>query len=70
MQKLTQGRAFQAQLRLYLPPERQLRLSAHKGAGSYAHLMLDALIERVSYDPMAIFTIVAAVLLVMLFRTH
>jgi len=32
--------------------------------------MLDALIERVSYDPMAIFTIVAAVLLVMLFRTH
>jgi hypothetical protein len=32
--------------------------------------MLDLLIERVSYDPMAIFTVVAAVLLVMLFRTH
>jgi len=32
--------------------------------------MLDVLIERVAYDPMAIFTIVAAVLLLMLFRTH
>jgi hypothetical protein len=32
--------------------------------------MLDLLIERVSYDPMAIFTIVAALLLLMLFRTH
>ena len=32
--------------------------------------MLDLLIERVSYDPMAIFTIVAAVLVFMLFRTH
>ena len=32
--------------------------------------MLDLLIERVSYDPMAVFTIVAAVLLLMLFRTH
>ena len=32
-------------------------------------LMLDLLIERVSYEPMAIFTIVAAVLLIMLART-
>jgi hypothetical protein len=31
--------------------------------------MLDLLIERVSYEPMAIFTIVAAVLLIMLART-
>lgn len=31
--------------------------------------MLDALIERVSYEPLAIFTIVAIVLLVMLVRT-
>ena len=31
--------------------------------------MLDVLIERVSYDPMAIFMIVAVVLLIMLART-
>lgn len=31
--------------------------------------MLDVLIERVSYEPMAIFVIVAVVLLVMLART-
>ena len=35
----------------------------------YAHLMLDVLIERVSYDPMAIFIAVAIVLLIMLART-
>jgi hypothetical protein len=70
VQKQTQVRAFQAHLRLLLLRERQLRLSGHEGAGSNAHLMLDVLIERVAYDPMAIFTIVAAVLLLMLFRTH
>jgi hypothetical protein len=32
-------------------------------------LMLDVLIERVSYEPMAIFIIVAVVLLIMLART-
>ena len=32
-------------------------------------LMLDVLIERVSYEPMAIFVIVAVVLLIMLART-
>jgi hypothetical protein len=32
--------------------------------------MLDVLIEKVAYDPMAIFIIVAVVLLLMLFRTH
>ena len=32
--------------------------------------MLDALIERVSYEPMAIFMIVAVVLLLLLARTH
>ena len=31
--------------------------------------MLDVLIERVSYEPMAIFMIVAVVLLIMLART-
>ena len=31
--------------------------------------MLDVLIERVSYDPMAIFMIVAVVLLILLTRT-
>jgi hypothetical protein len=31
--------------------------------------MLDVLIERVSYEPMAIFAIVAVVLLIMLART-
>jgi hypothetical protein len=31
--------------------------------------MLDVLIERVSYEPMAIFVIVAVVLLIMLART-
>jgi hypothetical protein len=31
--------------------------------------MLDVLLERVSYEPMAIFVIVAVVLLVMLART-
>lgn len=31
--------------------------------------MLDVLIERVSYEPMAIFVIVAIVLLIMLART-
>src|SRR5688572_32925235 len=35
----------------------------------YAHLMLDLLIERVSYDPMAVFIAVAVVLLIMLART-
>ena len=49
--------------------ERVLPLSGHKGAGNRAHLMLDVLIERVSYDPMAIFIVVAVVLLVMLART-
>jgi hypothetical protein len=70
VQRQTQVRAFQAHVPLLFLRERQLRLSPHKGAGNYAHLMLDLLIERVSYEPMAIFTIVAAVLLVMLFRTH
>jgi hypothetical protein len=32
--------------------------------------MLDVLIERVSYEPMAIFMIVAVVLLIMLARTR
>jgi len=32
--------------------------------------MLDVLIERVSYEPMATFMIVAAVLLIMLARTR
>jgi hypothetical protein len=32
--------------------------------------MLDVLIESVSYHPMATFIIVAALLLVMLLRTH
>jgi len=40
-----------------------------KEQATHAHLMLDVLIERVSYDPMAIFMIVAVVLLIMLART-
>jgi hypothetical protein len=70
VQRQTQVRAFQAHLRLLLPWERLLRLSAHKGAGRHADFMLDVLIESVSYHPMATFTIVAALLLVMLLRTH
>lgn len=49
--------------------ERQLPSSVHKGAGCNARLMLDALIETVSYEPLAIFMIVAIVLLIMLART-
>ena len=40
-----------------------------KEQAGHARLMLDALIETVSYEPLAIFMIVAIVLLIMLART-
>ena len=40
-----------------------------KEQAGHARLMLDALIETVSYEPLAIFMIVAIVLVIMLART-
>ena len=61
--------AFPAHLTPLSHPERQLPLKYTKEQARNARLMLDVLIETVSYEPLAIFMIVAVVLLIMLART-
>ncbi len=67
--KPTRDRAIQAHLHLFFHRERLLPFQGIEERAGTPISMLDVLIERLSYDPMAIFIAVAIVLLIMLGRT-
>jgi hypothetical protein len=70
VQKHAEVAAFPAHPPSLSHAERQLPLKYIKEQAGNARLMLDVLIETVSYEPLAIFMIVAVVLLIMLARTY